>query len=123
MLNIKKGDVEMSCVQLITTIVSSHDSSELIKAREKAIDIFGVNRVSESLGGSVGQYKTFMITPSGSMVGWDDELIHKKQLNEYLNHIKSNDLVRYAIVSYGDYGAKMERTNQVDCINGKICEC
>lgn len=112
----------MSEVQYKTMIVTSTEQTMLNKAREKAIEIFGESRVSESLSGSVGAAKTFMISPSGSKEGWVKDIVHKGNLmkyEDYLNkRVYSTDLndnsLKYVIVSYGDYGARIETTNQID---------
>lgn len=115
----------MSNVQLITSIVSSTDHETLGKARKKAVAIFGIDRVTESLSGSVGLNKTFIVTPSGSKTDWEEDVAHKAQISEFIEYLDSwaysenkgdNSLI-YVIVSYGDYGAQIYTTNQIDRVN------
>ena len=117
----------MSNTQHLTLIVSSWDTKILKRARKEAIKIFGRDRVSKSLGGSVEVTKTFMVSPSGSGEEWDDDTKHKLQLLQFANFVDENkyedgsNKLQYVIVSYGDHGTGIYGTNNRN--NQYVDEC
>lgn len=116
----------MSNTQHLTLVVSSWDTKILKQARKKAIELFGKDRVSKSLGGSVEVTKTFMVSPSGSKEDWDDDIKHKLQLLQFCEFVDStkyedgSNKLQYVIVSYGDNGTGIYCTNVKDMF---IDEC
>lgn len=102
-------------------LVTGYDEKVLKKARNKAIDLFDKNIVTEIVTNDIKKYKNFMICLHGINNDFEEELICKQHIDEFisfLNNItysslnKNNSSVKYVVVSYGDCVSKIERRSQ-----------
>lgn len=60
-------------------------------AREKAVAIFGPERVSPLIPSEVNGYLTVFIASSGSKLGWDTDDIHQKRIIDYRAALRKHD--------------------------------
>lgn len=85
---------------------------QMKKLHKVASDIFGKKSVSNILGDGYNGYKTFMVAPSGSKLGWEpsQEFLDKvdkfiKIMNTFID--KSENTFNYVKLSYGELGPSM----------------
>lgn len=113
----------MSDLQHLTITVTSSDNPKLETTRSTAKALFGDNRVSELIKGEVGLYSSFMVSPSGSNEGYEECKLHKQRMFEFIALIdsmaesiedKNDNILKYVVFSFGDYGAMIHATNQTD---------
>jgi hypothetical protein len=94
----------------------------LTKAHRKAPELFGRKQVSTLKGTGMNGYMSFLITPSGSKLGWNEACKHEEameQMVEFLDSIRYEDgstSVKYVKVSFGELGLQVSdwRGNELE---------
>ena len=61
-------------------ILTSWDAQKLERSHEKALELFSNAQVSPIVNAPVNNYKSFLIGPSGSKLGWPEADQHDGQL-------------------------------------------
>jgi len=86
------------------TIVLSHwDDEDLDKIRDKAVEIFGEDRVSPMMGPYTNCHVSFFIPPDGSKEGWDESKEGDARRSEFKDFIRKSKLYcNWAEVVFGD---------------------
>lgn len=98
------------------------DRNLLTKAYKTAIKLFGKKTVTKLTGEGMNGYKSFMVAPCGSKVGWEmsnDYLKAVDKFIDFLNKLKHEDgstSVEYVKLSYGELGLQIQdwRGNEFD---------
>ncbi|KEI95159.1 hypothetical protein N496_19625 (plasmid) [Clostridium botulinum A2B3 87] len=115
----------MSHVQHLTVIVTGWNKELLNQAKEKAIELFTENMVTNTAKSLINQYESFMVCSSGSKGGWEEDTEHKQKIQKYVKYLdskafsekKHDNSLQYVVLSYGDSGSKVEKTNQIKKFN------
>lgn len=90
------------------------EHNQLTKSHKKAVKLFGKKQVTSIKGSGMNGYKSFMVTPSGSKLGWADANGHQEAMEkmvQYLEGIRYEDgstCVKYVKVSFGELGLQVE---------------
>lgn len=94
----------------------------LTKSHEKALKFFGKKQVTKLTGSGMNGYLSFMVSPSGSNLGWEEAQEHEaamEKMIEYLDSIRYEDgstSIEYVKVSFGECGLQVSdwRGNDLD---------
>lgn len=103
----------MGIVKHEAIIVTSWNESIIAEAHDKAAVMFG-GLVSPLMMSSVNSYRTFLISPGGSKIGWEDAIEHDAKVEKYckwLDGLAYDDgstaiksvRVRYGEMDRGEY--------------------
>lgn len=115
----------MSCIQHLSVIVTGINKRKINKARNKAIDIFNKNMVTQIAKSDTNkyEYESFMICSSTVKAGGNQETKYENKIKELVNFLdnmagdnKYDNSLQYVVISYGDYGCKINNTNQINKI-------
>lgn len=79
----------MSHVQHLTVIVTGWNKELLNQAKEKAIELFTENMVTNTAKSLINQYESFMVCSSGSKGGWEEDTEHKQKIEKYVKYLDS----------------------------------
>jgi len=116
------GIDQHECLVVTRHGFSSLDSIQ--EARARADEIFAGEMVSSVMRSPMNDYSTFVIAPSGSKVGWADAKEHHERLRAFLAYLSSihfddgSTPFDWILVSYGEAGAGIVRTNCKDRLGG-----
>lgn len=89
-------------------IVTSWKKELLLEAYSKAVDYFAPNQVSGVTDSPVNGYYSFLISPSGSKIGWTEEKHHRTAMDDIEDWIRSksyddgSNSIEIARVKYGN---------------------
>lgn len=70
-----------------TILLSSYTTNEIIPAREKALAIFGPERVSDIHITRINNYAVFSVYPDGSNEGWSDSDMGDLRRDEFVEYL------------------------------------
>lgn len=98
------------------------DHNQLTKAHKKAVQLFGKDLVSPIIGPVTNGYLSFIVSPSGSKLGWDTAQEHERAMDEMIGHLEGiryedgSTCVKYVKVSYGELGLQVSdwRGNELE---------
>lgn len=98
------------------------DKNLLTKSHNKAIKLFGKEQVTDITGSGMNSYKSFMVTPSGSKLGWEDAQLHEAAMEKMIEHLEGiryedgSTSVKYVKVSFGELGLQVSdwRGNELE---------
>jgi hypothetical protein len=88
-------------------IVTGYDQS-VIKAHDKAIELFGPPLVSEMVRSVTNCYESFFVAPDGSKEGWEESDSGDKKRAELIEYLKSqayddgSSSLDWCEIQYGD---------------------
>lgn len=110
----------MGTVQHITMIVTSFDEKKLTRTRNKALKLLDKRNITRITGEGINGYKSFVVTPNGSKAYWEDDIKHRKGIQNLRQWIDNtmpyedgSTAVRYVITEFGEIGLKSEDENRV----------
>lgn len=97
----------------------SKEKNLFTKSHKKARKLFGKDSVTKITGEGINGYKSFLVAPNGSKLGWEsarefDEASEK--FIEYLDSIKYDDgstCVEFVKVNFGEIGFSASFNNEV----------
>lgn len=101
-----------------TIVATSGDETCIKRARDIAIEIFSARLVSEIIASPVNHYFSFMISTSGSKLGWTDYEDHVANTKTFGERMKDAAIgygyIDWVAVRYGadwDYAPKAIASN------------
>lgn len=105
----------MGMMHHVSMIVTSFDDKKLARTHKKAKSLFKSQDVSRIMGQGVNGYKSFVIVPCGSKLGWEpmnNQLDAVEKLKEWIDESMPYDdgstSVQYVINRFGEFGLQSE---------------